>query len=216
MGKVWYTLRQIFYVLFNINIKWPWLQRTRHQILGKLFPDCSGMKLFMVSGSVRTPSFVIQVVWVVCICDISDVFLFIPHAHDSAQYMTLTTMWNLMVSTSPWLRKLPSHYRWDITSVGIISDNAQFIVRFPTGPVWSPTEFRETSRITAHCVHWISCFSDWFQNKDCYTWWIMLLYQVPCSPWGILGTCDAAGEVSAYRGKGERCQSTQCGGRVPI
>lgn len=142
MGKVWYTLRQIFYVLFNINIKWPWLQRTRHQILGKLFPDCSGMNLFMVSGSVRTPSSVIQVVWVVCIYDIGDIFLFIPHAHDSAQYMILTTMWNLMVSTSPWLRKLPSHYRWDITSVGIIiSDNAVY---------------NQVSYWTSLVTHWIS------------------------------------------------------------
>ena len=55
----------------------------------------------MVSGSVRTPSSVIQVVCVVCIYDISDVSLFIPHSHDSAQYMISTTMWNLMVSTSP-------------------------------------------------------------------------------------------------------------------
>ena len=55
----------------------------------------------MVSGSVRTPSSVIQVVCVVCIYDISDVSLFIPHAHDSVQYMISTTMWNLMVSTSP-------------------------------------------------------------------------------------------------------------------
>ena len=55
----------------------------------------------MVSGSVRTPSSVIQVVYVVCIYDNSDIFLFIPHAYDSAQYTILTTMWNLMVSTSP-------------------------------------------------------------------------------------------------------------------
>lgn len=158
MGKVLYTLRQssvlsdIKWSLegtledledkapsFRRNASWLFLKKTFHG--------------FWLSKKLLAP----WSRWNGGVCNMALVMLsfFIPHARYSAQCMTSTTMWNLMVSISPWPRKLPSHYRWDIYSVvTIVNDNTQFIVRLPVD--------QHPEGIIVHCVPWISLFYDWF------------------------------------------------------
>lgn len=110
--------------------------------------------------------------------------------------MISTTMWNSMVSISPWPRKLPSHYRWDFAFVvTIVNDNVRFMISLPT---------RAAFRRDRHSL----CASDlvpfWLVLKQRLVylkskfrrWWIMLLCQAPHIPWGILGTLVAVRQIS--------------------
>lgn len=115
--------------------------------------------------------------------DISDAFHFIPHVHYSAQCMTLTTMWNLMVSISPWPRELPSHYRWDITSVVTTVDDSVSVYPWSSiqkglpftvclGPLLFPTGFKKKD--------WCAWNKNLDDSGQCYS------ARCPIPPCGIL------------------------------